>query len=180
MKALLAAVGVLSLLLLSAAAQEAKAPDYEHRIQLLEQRVAELESRLGTWDKPELAPEKEKALAAHPGKAMFESLCMACHKAQPSPPMLAPPVFAMKDHYLRAYPGKDEFVDAVAKWAKAPDKEKSLMPGALKKFGLMAALPLPDEQLRQIADYLYQNEFAKPGWYDRHYRAEHGNKKPNK
>jgi len=41
-------------------------------------------------------------------------------------------------------------------WIKAPAKDKSLMPAmAIERFGLMAPLPLPDEQLRAAAAYVW-------------------------
>ncbi len=94
------------------------------------------------------------------GKEKFEQICFACHKYERGPEMIAPPAFAIQMHYGNQF-GKDEtaFRQAVAAWAKAPDKSKTLMPGAIRKFNLMPPLPLTDEDLDAIAAYLYRADF---------------------
>jgi len=60
---------------------------------------------------------------------------------------------------------------------KSPSPERTLMPGAVKKFNLMPALPYSDEDLAVIAEYIFEESMEKPGWYEKHYEAEHGSKK---
>jgi hypothetical protein len=48
------------------------------------------------------------------------------------------------------------------------------MPGAIRKFGLMPAFPLPDEELQAVAEFLYDSDMSLPDWYKEHYAAEHG------
>lgn len=95
------------------------------------------------------------------GKTKFEQVCIACHKYERGPAMIAPPAFAIQMHYGDHY-GTDEsaFRKAIVDWAKAPDENKTLMPGAIRKFNVMPPLPLPDEDLDAIAAYLYQADFA--------------------
>ena len=95
------------------------------------------------------------------GKQKFEQVCIACHKYERGPAMLAPPAFAIQMHYRDQF-GTDEaaFRKAIVDWTKAPDKSKTLMPGALLKFDLMPPLPLPDADLDAIATYLYRADFA--------------------
>ena len=78
------------------------------------------------------------------------------------------------------YENDDEWIQAMVSYVKNPTEESSLMPGAHEKFGLMPALPLPDEDLKQIADFLRHAELQKPGWYDQHYTEEHGSGGPQK
>ena len=94
--------------------------------------------------------------------------------------MLAPPAFAMRDHYNRVYENDDEWIQAMVNYVQKPTKESSLMPGAHEKFGLMPSLPLPDEDLKQIADFLRHADLQKPGSYDQHYTEEHGSGGPQK
>ena len=110
-----------------------------------------------------LGAEPEAEVAKHPGRVKFEMFCMACHKDEPSDPMLAPPVFAVKRNYGWKY-GEDPeaFAQAIADWAKAPSVEKSLMPNAHRKFGLMPPLPLPEEDLKLIGQYLAGAEIEAP------------------
>ena len=45
-----------------------------------------------------------------------------------------------------------------------PTKEDALMPEAIEEFGLMAPMPLSEEQLQDIFTFLGTAEFEKPGW----------------
>ena len=108
------------------------------------------------------------------GKDRFKAVCMACHKLDRGPQMLAPPVFAVQNHYLRVHPGKAEFVQAVVDWVRSPETNKSLMPGAVRRFKLMPPMPLPEDELKAIAEFLYDARFQEPEWYKEHFEAEHG------
>ncbi len=59
------------------------------------------------------------------GKEIFTTLCMTCHKLDRSPDMVAPPVFAVKNHYLVAHPDRDDFVMHMASWLETPDVDKT-------------------------------------------------------
>ncbi len=117
----------------------------------------------------------EEPLAQHPGQAKFAMYCSACHRAEPAKEMVAPPVFAVADHYkIRFGKNREAFVAAVVDWAKRPSEDATLMPGAVRRFKLMPPMPLPDVELKAIADFLYTHEFPQPQGYRKHYRAEHG------
>ncbi len=94
------------------------------------------------------------------GPVMLNRYCSTCHAIMPlrgkgMKEMKAPPFMGVRMHYLRRYPNREEFVRAVATWVKHPDSSKSLMPGAIRRFGLMPALPYPDDTLKKIALELY-------------------------
>ncbi len=111
--------------------------------------------------------------ASEEGKALFESLCMSCHIVS-GRPSVAPPVFGMKNHVIQAYPRREDFINYIVQWVNNPDASRTLMPGAVRRFGLMPALPYPEEQVRKVAAFLYDTELRMPGWYRQHYEAEHG------
>ena len=164
------------------AASDTPAPDLQATVaelqatvQKLEARVTELERQTET-DPSEAKPTEALSI----GQQKFEAICMACHKYQRGQPMLGPPVFAVQDHYNRGYEDDAEWIQAVVDYVKKPTEEASLMPGARIKFGIMPALPLPDEDLKQIADFLRHADLQKPGWYDQHYKEEHGSGGPQK
>lgn len=95
------------------------------------------------------------------GKTKFEQVCIACHKYERGPAMIAPPVFAMQMHYRERYEDDEAgFRKAIVDWAKAPDEKKTLMPGAIMKFKIMPPMPLPDADLDAIAAYLYRADFV--------------------
>ncbi|MBC2607265.1 c-type cytochrome [Pelagicoccus albus] len=106
------------------------------------------------------AGEKEALIAT--GKTKFEQVCIACHKYERTEQMIAPPAFAIQTHYAQQF-GENEaaFRKAIVDWAKHPDADKTLMPGAITKFNLMPPLPLPDEDLDAIAAYIFSTEFTE-------------------
>jgi mono/diheme cytochrome c family protein len=108
------------------------------------------------------------------GREKFKVYCMSCHQFEMGPQMVAPPIFAVKNHYLQVHPEKVDFVRSVKTWVPAPTIEKSLMPGAVRRFNLMPPLALPEEDLEAIATFLYEANLREPGWYHEHYRQEHG------
>jgi cytochrome c2 len=113
----------------------------------------------------------------HPGKKLMENNCYACHNPETSEEaMIAPPMIAVKMHYISEDTSKEDFVAAMVDWCKNPSKEKSKMPGAIKKFGLMPYQFYPENTIRQIADYMFDNEVEEPEWFQAHYKKMHGNR----
>ena len=104
---------------------------------------------------------------------LYGRLCGICHVAA-GQPTVAPPAFGMKNHVIRQHPDKDSFVDYVVNWVAAPNPETALMPGAVRRFGVMPILPYPEKQVRAIAEFLYDADLNEPDWYNAHYQAEHG------
>lgn len=107
--------------------------------------------------------------------ALYEEHCVACHGGtERGPDRVAPPIFAVKGHYLPSYPDKASFVEAIAQWAIKPDLNKVLMPGAVRRFELMPPVEISMDDARKIAQFIYDGKFERPGWYEQHYREEHG------
>ena len=106
------------------------------------------------------------ALQEHPGKKLLENNGYACHNPKTSEEsMIAPPMIAIKRRYISEETTKEDFINEMVAWTKNPSKETSKMPGAVKKFGLMAYQFYPENTIRQIADYMFENEIDKPEWY---------------
>ncbi|MCG2431533.1 Tll0287-like domain-containing protein [Aequorivita xiaoshiensis] len=113
----------------------------------------------------------------HPGKKLMENNCNICHNPKTAEEsIIAPPMVAVKMHYISEETTKAEFVDAMVAWTKEPSVAKSKMPGAIKKFGLMPYQFYPEKTIRQIADYMFDNEIEKPVWFDAHYKKMHGDR----
>ncbi|MEQ8908904.1 MAG: DUF3365 domain-containing protein [Vicingaceae bacterium] len=107
--------------------------------------------------------------------ALMQNKCYSCHhptSAEDS--RLAPPLFAVKKHYTKKYETKEVFVAAMKSFLNQPTEEKALMKGAIKKFGLMAAMQFPEAEIEVIANYMYENELPKPEWFDEHHKQKHG------
>lgn len=113
----------------------------------------------------------------HPGKKLMENNCYVCHNPKNSEEaMVAPPMIAVKMHYLTEDISKEAFVEGFVDFLKEPSEDKSKMPGAIKRFGLMPYQFYPEETVRQIADYVYENEIAEPEWFAEHYAQMHGDR----
>ncbi len=120
-------------------------------------------------------PETATMISDHPGKKIMETKCYACHDATtPEESRLAPPMAAVKMRYLMGVSDKNEFIDDFLDWADKPTLEKSKMPGAVQRFGVMPYLPYPKEDIKLIADYLYENDIDQPEWFEEHYQKNHG------
>ncbi len=106
---------------------------------------------------------------AHPeqlmvaGKEKFTAYCMSCHNEQsPEDARLAPPPLALQEHYKEAYAEEPAFIEAMSDFVVHPSKEKAIMLQAVEKFGLMPAMGYAEEELNQIASYIYHGNFSKP------------------
>ena len=114
---------------------------------------------------------------SHPGKKIMETFCNACHDATTTEEYrLGPPMAAIKRRYLIGGSTKNEFTNAILAWIAKPSLEKSKMPGAVDRFGVMPYLPVPEENIRQIAEYLYDYEIEQPEWFEEHYQKSHGSR----
>ena len=118
---------------------------------------------------------KKDVLEINPGKKLLETQCYICH----SPVLkhddrVAPPMIAIKKHYINDDVSKEEFIKSMQNWIKNPTKENAKMFGAVRRFGLMPKQAYPEETIKQIADYLYDNEIEKPEWFDEHHNKEKG------
>ena len=112
-------------------------------------------------------------LAEENGGSLMMKLCASCHVLE-GKPTIAPPIFAVKIHVKRAYTSRDAFVQQIVDWVEEPDEAITLMPGAVNRFGLMPKLSYKIEDVRKVAEYIYDTEFKVPEWYRKHYKQMHG------
>ena len=102
------------------------------------------------------------------GKTTFDVVCAACHSIDP-PHTLAPPMSHVARYYKRVYTTEAEFVDAVVQWVINPQRERSKMPAhVIENFGMMAAFPLPEPQLREVAKYVWTLAAPEPAGQGQH------------
>ncbi len=114
----------------------------------------------------------------HPGKLLMESKCNACH--DPSASMenrLAPPMIAIKRHYITEGTTKKEFISDMLDWIKEPSEEKSKMPGAVRRFGVMSYQKFSEEDIIKISEYIFENDIEQPEWFESHFRQGQGRRK---
>jgi len=94
------------------------------------------------------------------GYELMKQRCFICHLEKPDPSskidqMIAPPMMRVQEHYKPSYPEKEAFVKAVMAYVNNPSQEKTLMPGAVKKFNLMPKVIYDQNELRTIVEALY-------------------------
>src|SRR5690554_6487623 len=117
------------------------------------------------------------AVQEHPGKLLMQNNCYVCHNPKTAEDrMIAPPMVAVKMHYLSEETSKEEFSNNMVAFLEKPSEANSKMPGAVKKFGLMPYQFYPKETIRQIADYMYDNDIEEPEWFEEHYSEMHGDR----
>lgn len=108
------------------------------------------------------------------GEAVFTRVCFDCHNAtEEGPDMVAPPIFAAKNHYS-GFAAREDFVAAVSGYLLDPTEQTAQMPGAVRKFGLMPPPDMTEAEAVAVAEYLYATDFSLPDWYLVHYQEEHG------
>lgn len=105
----------------------------------------------------------------------LERLCFACHSPEPTPDKrIAPPISAIKKHYIKRYADLQGFSTALTAFVAHPTPEHVVMRGAVKRFGLMPQLSFDEALVSDIAYYLYFTELKDPPWFAEHYESEHG------
>ena len=116
------------------------------------------------------------ASESHPGRKIMETECYICHNPKASEEsMIAPPMIAIKKHYINQETTKEQFQYDLVSWINNPSEEKSKMPGALRKFGIMPLQPFPEDKIKLIAEYIYDYEIDEPDWFEEHYQKGRGN-----
>jgi cytochrome c len=90
------------------------------------------------------------------GKAVYDKVCATCHNYLP-PPKAAPPLLGISGHYHQAFADPDKAIAHIVDYIKQPAAEKSMLPPmARQQWGLMAPLPLPDEELKAVAYWVWE------------------------
>ncbi|NOQ89315.1 MAG: c-type cytochrome [Gammaproteobacteria bacterium] len=117
------------------------------------------------------------------GRQLYKTYCSACHGASGGMDMnkrVAPPIIAVRMHYIGSYPDEMSFVAAVADWVEQPDTSNSLMRGAIRKFNIMPPVSVAREDVQKIAAYIYQGNIDKPTGFDEHFEEMHGKRGMNR
>lgn len=115
--------------------------------------------------------------ASDDGEKLYQQHCTVCH-GQPAAGQRrnAPPIFAVKNHYLAVHDDELTFVDAINSWVANPQEENSLMKGAIRHFNLMPKIPVPEDDVSKIAEYIFSDKIKIPEAYKQHYQRNHGEK----
>ena len=109
-------------------------------------------------------PIKETSETITKGYALMKQKCFICHFEKPDPAkmgqMIAPPMLRVQEHYKPSYMDKESFVKAIMAYVNNPSQDKTLMPGAVKKFNLMPKVIYDQTELKSIVETLYHLDFG--------------------
>jgi hypothetical protein len=118
---------------------------------------------------------QNKNSKAHPGKKLMETNCYVCHNPTTNEAdRIAPPMVAIKKHYISDHTSKEEFKTAIQYWIKNPTEDNAKMFGAVRRFNVMPKTPYPQETIDQIADYMFDNDIDEPEWFEEHFNERRG------
>lgn len=114
-------------------------------------------------DKAELSKKDKNRKALR----IISTTCFTCHSPEREIDHKArtgPPIYKIRPHYIREGITREEFVAEISDFLKEPTEEKAKLKGAIRNFGLMPRMPLPEDDIRMIAEYLYDNDFTAEQW----------------
>ena len=97
---------------------------------------------------------------------LMHNNCFPCHTPDPGiDKRLAPPMFMVRGHYYSDTISKQDFIDKIVRYAQNPSEAISIMPGAIRNFGLMPKQVFKQEDLEVIAGYIYDHDISTDAWY---------------
>lgn len=109
--------------------------------------------------------DNEQTTTDNKALALLKTNCFNCHNPDMGESRVAPPLFKIREHYYDEEITKEEFVAAIINFINNPTEENSIMPGAVRNFGLMPKMSFKEEDIQLIADYLYDNDVSSDEWY---------------
>lgn len=96
---------------------------------------------------------------------LLKQNCFTCHNPNLEiDNRIAPPMFKIRQHYFDEKTTKEEFVKNITHFVNNPTEENSIMPGAVRNFGIMPKMSFKEEDLKIIAEYLYDTDVASDEW----------------
>jgi cytochrome c553 len=123
-------------------------------------------------------PDNQVTVINNPeGKKLMETHCYVCHS--PNAPegegRIAPPMIAIKAHYIKEGTTKEEFVASIKSFVDNPTEDKVHLKGAFNRFGLMPKQVFPEGSIEKIATFMYEYQIEQPEWFIEHWKSK-GNK----
>ena len=108
--------------------------------------------------------------------AYVRSQCYTCHSytAPEKAGRVAPPLVAVKAHYLQIFPSRKEFINGLSHFVLHPSTEISQMKGAISRFGLMPIQAYQDSMIARVAAYMYDYKLEEPSWFAAHWQDMNG------
>jgi cytochrome c551/c552 len=97
---------------------------------------------------------------------LLKTNCFTCHNPNLEiNNRVAPPLFKIREHYLDKETTEEDFAKNIIHFINNPTEENSIMPGAVRNFGLMPKMSFKEDDLKLMASYLYKNDVSLDKWY---------------
>lgn len=97
---------------------------------------------------------------------LIDTRCFVCHNPDmKAENRLAPPMYMVRSHYYNDSISRENFIEQITVFALKPDLEKSVMPGAVRNFGLMPQTSFDENEVRLIAGYIYDTDLQSDAWF---------------
>ena len=126
--------------------------------------------------KNEQSTQSEKKVSDHSlasGFKYLEQNCFSCHSADASSENnISPTIASIKNHYMADIPSEVQFVQNFIDFLVNPSEKTSKMPEAIKQYGLMPKMSFSEEQMKNMAIYVYNTPLEKPNWHEKYYAEE--------
>lgn len=107
------------------------------------------------------------------GFKLMEQNCFSCHSANASSENnISPTIASIKIHYLADSPSEEQFVQNFIDFLENPSESTSKMPDAIKQYGLMPKMSFSEEQMKNMAKYVYNTPLEESGWYEKYFASE--------
>lgn len=102
----------------------------------------------------------------------METHCYVCHSpnAAENEGRIAPPMVAIKAHYMENDASKEKFVAEIVAFTTHPTEDKAKLNGAVKRFGVMPSQKFPEGVVEQIAEFMYEYQIEEPSWFNDHWK----------
>ncbi|MBO6793565.1 MAG: hypothetical protein JJ895_06625 [Balneolaceae bacterium] len=98
-------------------------------------------------------------------KEHIETVCYVCHSPTAAPDdRLAPPLEIAKRNYLAKTDSREEFVDKMVQFILMPTAEQAMLHSDVEQYGIMDPVGFSEQDVREIAEYIYDNKLEKPSW----------------
>lgn len=112
---------------------------------------------------PSKSDAKQTEADHNSGKEFIANNCLSCHSpSAQQAERIAPPLFAVREYYLKDHPEKEAFTGAMLAFLKETNSASTKMHSAVEKFGLMPQMSFPEEELKNALVFLYENKQLKP------------------
>ncbi|MBP8793211.1 MAG: DUF3365 domain-containing protein [Lutibacter sp.] len=125
--------------------------------------------------KIETSKTKSEQLILSKGFQLLESNCFACHSPKGAiDDRIAPPMVMIKEYYISENENisEEEFIKNLIAFIQNPTAKISKIPEAIERYGLMPKMNFTEEQITQIAKYIYHSKLEEPDWYTKHFPTE--------